>query len=301
MKTILIAGGTGLLGTALIKYLDHLGDFEIRLLSRSAGEYLGHKKYAWNPAAKEADVAAFDNVTYLVNLAGAGIAEKPWSNNRKELILKSRTDSGETLAKFIKSEQLKPKQVLSASAIGYYGGERYDEELTEASDPSDDFLAEVTKKWEKASDYATLGVPTAHLRIGVVLAKEGGALPKIIMPVKLGLGAALGRGSQWISWVHIEDIVSMIVYLLENGKTGKWNGTAPHPVSNKELTKLSAQILGKPFFLPNVPKWALHLLLGEMATVVTGGTLVMTKFNETDFNFSYRTAEEALKNLLLTK
>lgn len=245
--------------------------------------------------------AAIQNNDYIIHLAGAGVAEQTWTEKRKQEILNSRTQSTELLAKYLKNTFHSIQHFISASAIGIYGLDTGDTLLTEDSPIGNDFLAEVTKAWENSIDLiADLGIRTVKLRIGIVLSSEGGALAKIAQPIHWGLGAALGSGKQYMSWIHIDDLCRMIMYLLENEQfNGIYNAVAKHPATNAEFTTKVAKVLKKPLLLPNVPNFALKLMLGEMANIVIGGNKVSAKKIEaTGFQFQFDDLTTALQDLL---
>ncbi len=286
-----------MIGTALIQELMEDHAFSLHVLSRSAGTYMGVKKYSWDPSSGRIDPEALRGADYIINLAGAGIADQRWTPRRKKVILESRTMSGKLLADAIKQAQAKPKLIINASAIGFYGGDRGEEQLDEHSTPGEDFLAEVTTAWENATEFN--GLPNVHLRIGVVLANEGGALPKLMGPIRFGIGSPLGNGKQWMSWIHIHDLVRLIIWCMDNKKTGIFNAVAKDPVRNKDLSGLAAKIAGKPFFMPNVPSFALKLVFGEMASTILGSTYVVPqRLIHENFDYVYPTLTKALENLI---
>ncbi|MEM9672704.1 MAG: TIGR01777 family oxidoreductase [Bacteroidota bacterium] len=299
--TVLITGGTGLVGTRLTQLLEEKG-YTVTHLSRSVSGNEKVKTYQWNIEQQKIDLEALTGVDYIIHLAGAGIADKRWTDQRKELILKSRTESSRLLRESIaKLDEHSIKAFVSASAVGYYGIDTRDAWMTEESPSRDGFAAEVTRQWEVAVDeISELNLRVVKIRIGIVLSEKGGALPKIMQPIKLGAGAPLGRGGQYMSWIHIDDLCRLFIFALEQSTMkGVYNGVAPHPATNQELTKKTADVLNKPLFLPNVPAFALKLLLGEMSQVVTGGNRVDNKkTEEAGFEFKYTELRPALVDLL---
>jgi hypothetical protein len=232
-------------------------------------------------------------------LAGAGIADKRWTNKRKKEIIESRTKSIGLIYGLLQSKTNQVKSVISAAATGYYN-DRGEELLTEESKPSNDFLGNCCVQWEQAVDKGEeLGLRVLKLRTGVVLTNKGGALPKLAIPIKLGLGSPLGSGKQWVPWIHHQDVIDLYFYGIENaGLKGVYNMVAPNAVTNKQLTKAVATQLHKPLWLPNVPAFALKLLLGEMSTIVLGGSKVSAqKIAATAFKFSFTTIEAALADI----
>lgn len=299
--TVLITGGTGLVGTRLTQLLQEKG-YTVTHLSRSVSGDEKVKTYQWNIEKQQLDPEALTGADYIVHLAGAGIADKRWTDDRKELILKSRTESTRLLRESIaKLGKHSIKAFVSASAVGYYGIDTGDTWMTEESPSGDGFAAEVTRQWEAAVDkISQLNLRVVKIRIGIVLSEKGGALPKLTQPIRLGAGAPLGRGGQYMSWIHLDDLCRLFIFALEQHEMqGAYNGVAPHPATNKELTKKAADVLNRPLFLPNVPAFVLKLLLGEMSQVVTGGNRVSSKkVEEAGFEFKYPQLHPALVDLL---
>lgn len=299
-KNVLITGGTGLVGTRLTELLQEKG-YKVRYLSRSPGKVNDVEAFAWDVNKQTIDTKALDDVNYVIHLAGAGVADERWTKERKKIILESRTRSTALLKDTLRDYPNKVEAVVSASAIGYYGFDNGDRWQKEGSRFGDDFLATVTKAWEAEADLiAELGIRTVKIRVGVVLSHEGGALKEISKPVKLGLGAPLGSGDQYMSWIHIDDLCRIFIYAMENkNMKGPYNGVAPNSVTNRELTKSIAKGLGKPFFLPPVPQFILKLALGQMAAMLLGGSRISSERIETEgFNFKYTKLNEALHDLL---
>lgn len=299
---ILITGGTGLVGQELTDQLLAHGH-TVNILSRGKKEIPNVTVYQWDIEKGEIESGALRNVDVLVHLAGAGIADERWTDERKKIIIDSRVEPVQLLMNKFKEIGKAPKAFVSASAIGFYGGDRGEERLTERSSLGDDFLAKCTFEWEAIADKfgEEMNCRVAKIRIGVVLSKEGGALPKLIQPIKFGAGAALGSGQQWMSWIHIDDLASIFTKAIEDETmTDAYNATAPHPVRNEEITKVAAAVLNRPFFLPKVPEFALKLVFGEMAVVVLGGTYVENKRIVEDTNFTYKFPEikGALEDLI---
>lgn len=300
-KNVLITGGSGLIGSRLTEILVENG-YQVSHLSRKEDLSGPIKKYKWNPEAQEMDVHSLENVQHIINLAGAGVADKRWTENRKKEILNSRIDSARLLFETLKNIKNSVKSIVSASAIGYYGFSENDEIFDENSLPAHDFLGNVTQLWEKEVDkISTLGIRVAKLRIGVVLAKEGGALPLMALPIKLFVGSPLGSGQQIVSWIDMEDLCQMFVYAIENEAiTGAYNAVAPKPVTNTELTQQIAKVLHRPVWRIKVPSVILKLAVGEMQVVVTGSCKVANKrfAQETDFKYEYEDLQKSLtKNL----
>jgi uncharacterized protein len=298
---ILITGGTGLIGSRLTEFSLQKG-YQVSYLSRRKEQIPNVKVYQWDIEKGFIEDGALSNADYIIHLAGAGIADKRWTDARKKELIDSRVKPIELIISHLqKNPSQKLKGFLSASGIGFYGAERGDEKLTESSLAGNDFLAECTKQWESASNkIADLGIRLIRLRIGVVLSNKGGALPQLTQPIRYYVGAALGSGQQWISWIHVDDLCRMFIYSIENQAIrGEYNAVAPNPVTNQNLTKISAKSLKKPLWLPNVPAFMMKLMLGEMAQIVLGSTFVLNdKITRTGFDFEFIDTEKTLMDLL---
>lgn len=296
MPTILLAGGTGLIGARLAEMLREKGH-TVRLLTRSPK---GENQFGWNPAAGILDEAALRNVDFVINLAGAGIADKRWTAARKREIVESRVQSARTLRDALSRLGIRPKAYLSASAIGYYGnsGER---RMTEADAPVDDsFMVECCRQWEAAADeVATLGIRTVKFRIGVVLAKEGGALAEFVKPLRFGLGGYFADGQAWYSWIHLDDVCRFFIWAIENSSIeGVFNAVAPQPVRNKDLVKAIAKAMRQPAIFAPGPAFAMRLALGEMSAVILNSNLVSAeKAIQAGFQFQYPGLATALDQI----
>jgi uncharacterized protein (TIGR01777 family) len=297
-KHVLLTGGTGLLGTQLTKALLNKG-YEVSHLSRKPGNNPNLKTYLWDVSKGEIDEACIAGVDTIVHLAGAGVVDKRWSDDRKKEIIDSRTKSIGLIYQVLRKKNHIVKTVISASATGYYG-DRGSELLVEESESGNDFLAEVCIKWESAADEGKeLGLRVLKFRTGIVLDKDGGALPQLANPVKWGVGSPLGSGEQWMPWIHWRDVVKMYVYGIEhNTLSGVYNMTGPNPFTNKQLTKAVAQQLNKPFWAPNVPEFVLKLILGEMRIAVLESARTSSKkIEDTGFKFDYPELSAALKEI----
>ena len=298
MKKILIAGGTGLIGTHLSQLLKNKG-YKVAHLSRRANLNAEFLTYAWQPEAGTFDKKAFDEADAIINLAGAGIADKPWSKKRKREIIESRTSSNALIAKYLRSEKHSVQAYISASAIGFYA-DRGDEIMTETSAVGTGFLAESTAAWEQAiAEVAATNVRTVALRIGVVLSPEGGALQKMLIPFLFRLGVYFGNGRQWTSWIHRDDLCNIFLWALENPSvSGTFNAVAPTPLSNYDLTKAISTAKGGTYLMIPAPSFALRLGMGEMANVVLGSTRVSSqKIERQGFVFHFPEVVDALKDL----
>jgi uncharacterized protein len=297
-KNILITGASGLIGTRLTALLQQKG-YTVSHLGRSKKNGTV-KSFTWDVTRQTVDSEAFKNADTIIHLAGASVAEKRWTAKRKQEILESRTHSTRLLYSALSQAQYPVTSIISASAIGYYGFES-NQWLTEESAPGKDYLADVTRQWENEVDkIATLGIRAVKMRIGIVLSTEGGALESMAKPIRLLAGAPLGTGNQYISWIHIDDLCDMFIKAVEDNRmSGPYNAVAPAPVTNGELTKLIAEKLKKPLILPAVPKFALKLILGEMAEIVVSGSRVSPqKILAAGYNFKFTKVDQALDDLL---
>jgi uncharacterized protein (TIGR01777 family) len=256
---VLITGSSGLIGSALRPALQAAGHRPLRLVRGATTE---PDAIGWDPKAGAIDAASLDGIDAVVNLAGAGIGDHRWTDAYKQEILESRVRTTDLLARTLAGLERKPSVLLSGSAVGYYG-DRGDEKLTEQSAPGRDFLAGVCVAWEAATQPAgDAGIRVAHLRTGIVLSANGGALKKQLPLFKLFLGGRFGGGTQWQSWISIRDEVGAILHLLEHEVAGPINLTAPSPVTNGEFAKVLGRVLGRPSVVP-VPSFGPKLVLGS--------------------------------------
>ena len=294
---ILITGGTGLVGTRLTQRLIEK-KHKVSILTTSAVKAEENGAYYWNLKDKYIDSRAFDGVDYIIHLAGAGVADERWTKSRKKIIYDSRIANTRLL--FERSKGHGIKGIIAASGIGYYGMDTGDKWVDEGSDDGNDFLSNLVVDWEKAIDsFGEIMERVVKLRIGVVLDHSGGALPKIARPIRIGVGSPLGSGQQWISWIHVEDLVKMILFAVENNLIGTYNAVAPNPVTNTEFTKAVAKRLGRSLWLPNAPAFILKIVFGELAKVVLGGNRVKSnKIEKESFSFEYSQLDAALADLL---
>lgn len=299
MNKVLITGASGLVGLRLT---------ELLLSKKMEVVHVGRTKrdgsvpsFVWDVDKQQMDAKALAGVDTIVHLAGAGVADKRWTPTRKKEILDSRVQSTRLLYQILKEEKHSVKNIVSASAIGYYGFGLSDQLFTEERPPATDFLASVTTEWEKEVDaIRELEIRVVKIRIGIVLSNKGGALKEMARPIQFGVGAPLGTGQQVMSWIHIDDLCEMFCKAIQDRSlAGAYNGVAPNPVTNAELTKAIASILKKPLWLPNVPPFVLRLLVGEMADIVVNGSKVSAeKILATRFKFQYSQIDDALRNLL---
>lgn len=291
---ILITGGTGLIGKALSEKLTSEGH-AVFILSRSSGDF------NWNVKDQFMDPLAVQDVDAILHLAGAGIADKRWTTERKQEIIGSRVDSARLLADTLLSHQHQVKTVISASGIGYYGTDSGEQICTELSISGADFVAKCTQEWEKSMEpFIAQGIRVVKLRIGLVMSSNGGIFRVLARPVYWFFGAILGTGRQWQSWIHIDDLVELFYQTLTNPLAkGVYNAVSPEPIRHTDMMKTIAKKLKRPLIFPAIPVWLLKGILGEMACLVTGGNNISSEKiqKELSFTFKFTSFEEAIKKL----
>jgi len=296
-KSILLTGGTGLIGIRLTEQLLARG-WQVSHLSRGQGKNPKVKTFLWDVNKGKIDPACIDGVDVVVHLAGAAIADKRWTDERKKEIIDSRAKSIRLIYNLLGTKKHQVSSIVSASAIGYYS-DRGDELLTEESPPNTDFMARCCVEWENAVDEGQkLGLRIVKFRTGVVLSVDG-ALKLMAQPIKLYVGSPLGSGKQWVPWIHWQDVVDMYMLGIENENfAGVYNQVAPNPVTNAQLTKAIAEQLHKPLWAPKVPAFVLKLIMGEMSTIVLGSTKVSAqKIEDAGFKFKYPDITSALSDI----
>ncbi|MDB5201801.1 MAG: hypothetical protein JWQ27_1210 [Ferruginibacter sp.] len=305
MDTVLITGGTGLVGKALVDLLLKKG-YAVIVLTRNAADQASQPNlsYAvWNVKKQEIDIAAVTKADYIIHLAGAGVVDKKWTPAYREEIQRSRTDSSRLLIETLKDNPHKVQAIVSASATGWYGEDKLKgHAFKEEEQSAKDFLGETCRLWEESISAAeTLGIRVVKLRTGIVLSKHGGALAEFIKPVKFGLAGILGTGKQIVSWIDVDDLCRMYLSAITNEKmAGSYNAVAPAPVTNKELTlKIAETIKGK-FFIPmHVPEFVLKIMMGERAVeVLKSCTVSADKIKESGFTFVAPTIDASLPRQL---
>jgi uncharacterized protein len=295
---IAVTGSTGLVGSALVTALEARGHLVRRLVRGNIND--GDHEIRWNPDQGEIDAAELNGIDGVVHLAGENIAGGRWTESFKRRILESRIKGTRLLAETLAGLEMKPSVLVSASAIGYYGN-RHDEEVDELAPSGNGFLAEVCREWEAATEPAhDAGIRVVKLRIGPVLSPKGGALAKMLTPFKLGLGGVIGSGRQYFSWIALDDLVSAIVFAVENESlVGPVNAVAPGAITNREFTKTLGSVLGRPTIFP-MPAFLARLAFGEMADeMLLGGARVAPhELIKAGFPFEYPQLEPALRHLL---
>jgi len=294
---ILITGATGLVGKELVQLLlskNHSVNYLTTSLSKIENKP-NYKGFYWNPQQGKIDENCLYEVDVIVHLAGATIAKR-WTNAYKQEIIESRILSSELLYNLVRKTPNQVKQFVSASGTASYPEsftKVYDETTKETEDS---FLSNVVKKWEESANrFQVLGLKVGILRTGIVLSKDGGALPEMAKPIKLGLGAYMGNGKQMQSWIHIDDLVALYSFVIEKQLEGVYNAVTSNPVSNAKLTKVIAKKLKKPLFLPNIPQFLMKLILGEMSYLLfTSKKLSSQKIQDLGFEFQFPEIEQAI-------
>lgn len=290
---LLITGAAGFLGTPIRRSLIASGHTVTNIVRTSARPGI-----LWDPVDRKIDASRLEGFDAVIHLAGESIGGR-FTKKKKAEILRSRKDNTEFLVETLLNLKNPPKHFISASAIGYYGS-RGDEELTESSQPGNDFLAHVCIEWEKATvPLTSAGIRTVHIRTGIVLHPDGGALEKLLLPFKLGLGGPIGSGKQWWSWIMRDDVVNIYKYVLENDAiSGAVNAVAPNPARNKDFVKALGKAMHRPAFMP-LPTLAVKLILGEMgdALLLSSQKVIPLKLNNAGFTLNYRSLESGLNSI----
>ena len=291
MSKILITGGTGLVGKRLTEMLTAT-NHEVVILSRNPKN---KNEFKWDITKNYIDKKVFRNIDYIVHLAGAGIADKKWTNKRKKIIIDSRVESANLLYSAVQENNITLKGFISASGIGYYGAITTDKIFEETDTYGNDYLGNVCRKWENAAQqFKTLKVPVTILRTGIVLSKNGGALEKMKTPVI----SPLGSGKQYLPWIHIDDLCKMYIDALEGKLIGIYNAVAPEHQTSKTFSKTLAKSIKRPFARISVPSIMLKLMFGDMAIILLEGSRISSKKVQKDnFTFKFKTLKKALNHL----
>ena len=301
MRTILITGGTGLVGKALTKRLIEK-NYQVIILTRSIKDVPTQKNitYAlWNVKEKQIDVHAVKKADAIIHLAGAGVMDKKWTEEYRKEIRDSRVNSSKLIVETLKNNEHKVQVIISASAIGWYGEDKKTGHAFDENEPADKaFLGEVCKEWEESIEPATgMGIRVVKLRTGIVLSEEGGAYPEFKSSLKLGVASILGSGKQVISWIHIDDLCREYIFALENDMMeGSYNAVAPNPVNNKTMTIAIAEKVKGKFYIPlHVPQFVLSVMLGQRSTeILKSATVATDKIVHIGFTFLYPTIQGAI-------
>ena len=295
---VLITGGSGLLGTALTKKLLN-NNIEVVHLTRNKSSKNDVKNYLWDWGENEIDENCFKDVTHIVHLAGAGIAEKAWTKKRKKIIVKSRVLTSRLLHSKISTLKLNISAFISASAVGIYGAQVSDKIFTEEDQAFEDFMGNCCKQWENAVDQFKSTTRTVKFRLGVILDENHGALPRIANMVKNSLGSPLGNGKQYMPWIHIEDAVNLFFEaILKKSISGTFNAVSGDFIDNRNLIMKIGEELNKKIWLPNIPSFVLKFLYGEMSDTILKGVKVSNKkIKDTGFKFKYEKIEDALREI----
>lgn len=293
MKNILIAGGSGLIGSELEKLLLEKG-YIVSILSRNPRK---ENQYFWNPATGDINETCLADIEVLINVSGADIAGKRWTESRKKELYQSRIGSNQFLYSLI-GKMPNLQQFISSSGVNCYGYDQH-ERIHKEEDPfGDDYVSQLVKQWEESADLFKSHCKVAKIRTAVVLSPNGGALQRMKNPVKFGIGSALGNGKQDMPWIHVDDLAQIFIHCMEEKLEGTYNAAAGF-VSNEEFMRTLASVMSKPFWFPNVPAFTLKLLFGEMASLILCGIKVSNdKIKETGFQFKFSELKLALQNTL---
>ncbi|MDO4789644.1 MAG: TIGR01777 family oxidoreductase [Porphyromonas sp.] len=274
--------------------------YDVRFLTRRKQK---ENEYEWNTAKKKTETEAFQGVSHIIHLAGAGIADKPWTEKRKQIIRSSRIDSAKLILETLKANKIRIDSFISASAIGFYGTITSEKIFSENDEKGEHFLSDICRDWEQsAQQFVTEGISerTVIARFGVVLSEKGGALPKMVLPVKWYLGAPLRSGKQYLPWIHIEDLCGIILHILQTPSLyGTYNAVAPEHVQNRKFMREIAKTIHRPLLFPPIPKCFLYGILGKRASLLLEGSRVSAeKIIQAGYRFKYDTLKKALNNLL---
>lgn len=300
MKSVLITGGSGLIGRALSELLLAEG-YKVFWLSRTKNLSAKFPSYSWDYTKREIDTEILEEVDIIVHLAGDSIGSGRWTETKKEQIMSSRIDSTVLLLETLRELNLKPDVFISASAVGIYGN-KTTENIYEEKDKTvaDDFLAQVCNEWEKAVEQIskTLGSRTVMIRTSMVLSPESEAFKKMYLPTKFGLGASLGSGKQYMPWIHIQDLCRIYLKAIQDTTlNGAYNASSPQQLRNREFMNTLSRVLKKPKLLPFIPGFIIRMMMGEAAEMVLGGSRISSKkIQEKGFKFLYDNAEDAIRN-----
>lgn len=291
------------MGKHLISFLKNKG-FEIFLLSRKKATNEGIKTFLWDIEKNYIDVNCFDGVSHVIQLSGANISEKRWSAERKSEIINSRVNSTNLLFESVRDNDIRLKTFISASAVGYYGAVTAEQIFSENDLPGNDFLANTCVRWEySAEQFVSLGIRTVMIRTGIVLINSEGALAKMTIPVKIGLGGAYGRGDQYFTWIHIDDLCGIYhKAVTDEAMVGAYNAVSPAITTNKQFVDTIRQVLNKPKLIKNIPSVLLKIAFGELAaTILNGSRISSAKLLKSGFVFQFPDLQEAVVSVISNK
>ena len=295
MEKVLITGGSGLIGRRLSFLLKSRG-YEVRILSRSNNPKNNYKTFVWNVSEQYINDSAFEGLNHIIHLAGAGIADKRWSEKRKKKIIASRVASTNLLYNTVKRLKTPLNSFISASATGYYGAVTSETIFEEKDKPAKDFLGKVCSLWEDSIfQFNEIKIRTVALRTGIVLSKDGGALKKMKTPII----TSLGNGKQYMPWIHIDDLCELYIKAIEDEQfKGAFNAVSPEHISNLSFSKKISKIFNYPFLALGAPSFILQIVFGEMSTIILNGSRISAnKIKQAGFKFKFENLEKALKNL----
>ena len=298
-RNILITGGTGLIGKPLTEKLEGLGN-TVRWLTRKIDPSIHRPQYLWDIEKGKIDASSMLDIDVIIHLAGSSISANRWNKKVLDEIETSRTNSTALLFDACHSVNHYPSHFISGSAIGFYGFDAGDKWLTEENDPGADYLADIVDRWEKSAlNFRENGSILSWIRTGIVLARSKGALEKMSLPIKLGLGSPIGTGKQYLSWIHIDDQVGAIIHILNNKLEGTYNLVAPQPVTNREFTKELAVAYNRPLFMPRVPAFVLKIIVGQIANSILGSIKCSSqKLSDAGYPFKHNSLKTALGDLI---
>jgi uncharacterized protein (TIGR01777 family) len=298
---IAITGSSGLIGSALVARFPDDGHAVTRVVRSTSVRDPRHRTVVWNPTSGVIDSAALEGHDAVVHLAGEDIAAGRWTPARKHVIRESRIHGTRLLSEALASLAQKPRVLITASGIGYYGNHEPNERVNDTSPRGNGFLADLVRDWEQATAPAkAAGIRVVHTRFGIVLSPRGGALAKMLPPFKMGIGGQVGSGQQVMSWIALDDVPSVMLHIIaQESISGPVNVVSPHPVTNAEFTRVLGKVLGRPTIFP-LPSFAVRLLFGEMgeALLLGGAHIVPKRLEESGFHFAYPHMEHALRHLL---
>lgn len=300
MAKVLITGGTGLIGKYLCERLHERG-YEVSVLSRKPNDGAKFRSYYWDLDKNEIDAEAIQTADFIIHLAGVNIGERRWSTERKQLIVDSRIKSGELILNHLPKQNSRMQAFITASGVGYYGAITSGQIFSEDEPSGNDFLGQTCEKWEQIADrFSAMGIRTVKIRTAVVLAKQAGALSKMIVPIKMGIGSAIGSGKQYLPWIHIDDLCNMYIKAVEDpNMSGAYNAVSPDQVTNNQFTKIAAKVLKRPFWFPNIPSWVIQMVFGQMSVLLlTGSRVSAEKIIHSGFVFKFPKLEDALIDCL---